>query len=365
MKAINKTFTVLFLALTSLITLSGFMPKINGNNQNVVQQNLQLNNPPILITPENIDNLKKHHNDVNELLKSLDKNMDYRSSPMNVMALEPHYNSKGTNENATAKRFQDDARMAYKFALGYAVSHNAAYARKAQGIIDAWSTTLKRVTTNQSKDEINFNVPYMVIGASLVKDEGNWDTHSFNKFLKDIALPASSEANINNHGLWGIFMESTIYAWLGDEQGMKRIRNRWMDHLQHSIDDHGVMPNEIQRSATSNWHGGPDKGIKGLAYTHYALLPATLAAVIFKQHGMPVWNTPSGQRLGKAFAQAAAWTRNPETFPYYKSNHGKLIGVNNDSYFVILNKIYPNADADWIMKNTKLGMDGFQLQNFY
>ncbi len=36
MKTINKTFTVLFLALTSLITLPGFIPKLNGNNQNVV-----------------------------------------------------------------------------------------------------------------------------------------------------------------------------------------------------------------------------------------------------------------------------------------------------------------------------------------
>lgn len=365
MKNGKATLAVFFLAVSSLIILSAFTTKAAANNQYAVKQNLPSTSQTILLTPENISNFKTHHKAVDALLKNLDGKLDYRPSPMEVLALEPHYNSTGTNEDATAKRFQDDARMAYKFALGYAVSNNAAYAKKAQEIIDAWSKTLKEVTTAQSKDEINFNVPYMVIGASLVRNQGKWDTGSFSKFLRDIALPASSQANTNNHGLWGIFMESTIYAWLGDQQGMEKIRTRWMDHLQHSIDDNGVMTMEIQRSGTTNWIGGPDKGIKGMAYTHYALLPATLAAVVFEQSGMPVWNTPSGQRLGKAFAQAAAWTRNPETFPYYKSNNGKLVGVNNDSYFVILNKIYPNADAKWIIENTELGMDGFQLKTLY
>lgn len=365
MKSRYRIVTVFLLAVSSLITLSAFTHKATGNHQNAVQQNFQSSSQSILITQANIDNFKKHHEVVDALLKNLDEKLDYMPTPMKVMALAPHYNSTGTNDEKSAKFFQDDSRMAYKLALGYAVSNNPAYAKKAQAIIDAWSKTLQAVTTTQSKDEINFNVPYMVIGASLVKNEGNWNTKPFSRFLENIALPASSQANPNNHGLWGVFMESTIYAWLGDQQGMKKIRNRWIDHLQHSIDDKGVMPNEIQRSATSNWRGGPDKGIKGLAYTHYALLPATLAAVIFEQNGMPVWNTPSGQRLGKAFAQAAAWTRNPETFPYYNSNNGKLIGVNNDSYFIILNKIYPNADATWIMENTKLGMDGFLLKDLY
>ena len=365
MKKVLPIFGVLLLSVGSLFILSGFSTKMDFPHPIVATPGLLPDSHPILFTQENINNFKSHHEAVEALLKKLNGKLDYQPTPMKVMDLAPHYTSTGTNDNKMAKLFQNDSRMAYSFALGYAVSNNAAFARKAQEIIDAWSKTLEKVTTKQSEDEINFNVPYLVIGAALVKDEGNWDTKPFSSFLQNIALPASAQANTNNHGLWGIFMESTIYAWLGDNHGMTKIRKRWMDHLQHSIDDSGVMPNEIQRSGTTNWHGGPDKGIKGLAYTHFALLPATLAAVIFEQSGMPVWKTPSGERLEKAFVQAAAWTRNPETFPYYKSNNGKLVGVNNDSYFVILNKIYPNADATWLIKNTELGMDGFQLKNFF
>jgi len=217
MKSRYKIFTVFLLAISSLITLSAFTPKTNGNNLNAVQQNFQSTSQSILITQENINNFKKHQKDVDALLKNLDEKLDYTPSPMKVMSLAPHYNSAGTNEDKNAQFFQDDSRMAYKFALGYAVSNNPAYAQKARQIIDAWAKTLKAVTTDQSKDEINFNVQYLVIGASLVKNEGNWNTKPFSSFLENIALPASSQANTNNHGLWGVFMESTIYAWLGDQ----------------------------------------------------------------------------------------------------------------------------------------------------
>lgn len=319
----------------------------------------------IIATVKGIENYKSDKKAVGALLSKLENNLDYIPTPDTSMILAPHYNATGINDAGVRKPFQEDARMVYDFALGYAVSGEKKYAEKAQHIIDAWSTTLKTLETKQADDIINFNLQYMIIAASLVKDSGNWDTANFDNFLKTVALPASTQANPNNHGLWGIFMEAIIYDWLGDREGMEKIRNRWIDHLSKSINADGIMENEIQRTATNNWRSGADKGVKGMAYTHYAMLPATLAAEIFAENNMPVWDTPSGKKLAKAFAQSASWTRHPETFPYYKSNNGKLEGLYSASYFYILNRIYGNADAQWLIQNKKIKSDGFDLGPLY
>lgn len=318
-----------------------------------------------LIKPENIQRLKSDTKVIQTLLYQLDKNLDYSPSPSVKVSLPPHYNSKGINDEGVEKPFATDARQAYNFALGYAATGNKAYAKTAQKIIDAWANTLVSTDTRQSEDMLNFNMGYMVAAAELTRGEDHWNLTPFKKFLKKVALTASNQANPNNHGLWGVFMEASIYSFLGEQQNLIKIRERWQQHLLHSIDDNGVMENEIQRSGTSNWRGGADKGVKGMAYTHYALTPATLAAVVFENSGLPVWDTPSGNRLARAFHRAATWTRYPETFPYYKSNGGKLDGINNAAYFKILDSHFPDENAQWLLERHMLGGDGFKLLSLF
>lgn len=52
-----------------------------------------------------------------------------------------------------------------------------------------------------------------------------------------------------------------------------------------------------------------------------------ITMVIFEQAGKPQWDTGEGKLIGLAYNQAAQWTLHPETFPYFESNQGKLLGT--------------------------------------
>jgi hypothetical protein len=90
-----------------------------------------------------------------------------------------------------------------------------------------------------------------------------------------------------------------------------------------------------------------------MSYTHYTLTPTVAAAHIFELQGQAVWKTPQGGKLGTAYRKAAAWTLHPETFPYYASNGGKLNGLNNTAYFVMLQGYYPNDDGARVIAGSK------------
>ncbi len=206
----------------------------------------------------------------------------------------------------------------------------------------------------------------MIIAASWVRGANDWDSSKFDKFLPAVILPASTSEGTNNHGFWGLLLESSAYAYLGDKAGLDKAHARWDELMRSAVAADGGMPEEVERSGTSNWRGGPDKGIKGLAYTHYALLPASLSAKIFADNGQPVWETEEGKLLKLAFDKSASWTRKPETFPYYASNDGKLKDVRNADYFALLLPHYPNEDAKAILNNgEKVGLDGFALQKLF
>lgn len=301
-----------------------------------------------------------------ELAPNCGKLIDYVAQPMEVLALDPHYTDKGVSTSKNnGKQLSADARASYKLALCYLTTRDARYAATAQRILDAWAKTLKSVTTDQGKDNINFDVPYMIIAASWVRSANRWDSSSFDRFLRAVVVPNTNSANPNNHGEWGVLLEASAAAYLGDAQLLDRARTRWGTLLEGAATADGILTREVERSGTTNWRGGPDKGIKGLAYTHYFLLPATLSAKIFDDAGKPVWSTKDGKLFGLVFAHAAAWTRHPETFPYYASNNGKLEGVRNDSYFVLLNRYYPNADAAAVLKDSDVGADGFMLADLF
>ncbi len=290
----------------------------------------------VLLNKQELADLGARRAAFSDLLSHCDRQLDYVAHPVAVLALAQHYTAKGVNTGSnTGKELTRDARAAYRGGLCFLLTHDQRYAASTQRILDAWAGTLKKVTTLQSKDNINFYVPYMIIAASWVHGAGHWNSTTFDRFLRTTVLPASNSANPNNHGAWGVFLEASIATYLGDTQLLERARHRWGTLLDGAVAADGTLTREIDRSATSNYHGGPDKGVKGLAYTHYFMLPATMAAKIFADDGRPVWATPEGKLFGRAFARAANWTLHPQTFPYYASNGGKLEGVRTAAYFVL------------------------------
>ena len=322
----------------------------------------------VLLNAKDVTRLQADPARFADVRRSCDKKVNGVSSPVAVFAPGAHYSAGGTTApDKAAKALAGDAQDAYRLGLCYLLTGQLPYAQASQRILDAWGGTLKRVTTLQGRGDITFSVPYMVIAASWVRGAGNWQSATFDRFLKTVVLPVTEEQskNPNNHGLWATFLKAASGAYLNDAAVLRQARARWGALMAGEVQPDGSLPREMQRSDTNNWRSGPTKGIKGLAYTHYALLPASLAAQVFAVAGQPVWNSKGGALLGKAFARAAAWTLHPETFPYYASNGGKLVGVRDAAYFPLLLQTYANADAQAVLRQGKVGVNGFLLLELF
>ena len=294
------------------------------------------------------------------LIQRCDKEIDVVAAPVAVFAPPPHYTAGGVVETEMSKRFSSDGNLAWRAALCYVISQDVRYAGHAQAIISAWADTVEAVKSEQGASEINFDLPQYVLAASLVRGVGDWSDRSFKHLLLDIALPLSHSERKNNHANWGVYLDATIAAYTGDASLLERARKRWLALMDSQVAPDGSLPLEICRSDTNDYCGGTHKGINGLSYTHYDLLPTTAAARILDIAGRSVWHTPQGEKLGVAYRKAAAWTLHPESFPYFDSNAGHLNGVRNAAYFSLLQREYPNEDGAKVIAEGKLGMNGLE-----
>ncbi|MFZ4876801.1 alginate lyase family protein [Janthinobacterium sp. Mn2066] len=294
------------------------------------------------------------------LMQRCDKEIDVQAAPVAVFAPPAHYSKTGVVENAMAKRFDSDGGVAFRAGLCYAVSQDMRYAQHAQAMISAWADTLQSVPSEQGASDINFDLPQYVIAASMVRNVHGWNDASFRRLLTRIALPLSHSDRKNNHANWGVFLNASIAAYTGDVALLASSRARWLELMDSEVAPDGSLPLEICRSDNNNYCGGDRKGINGLSYTHYTLLPTTAAARLFDLQGQAVWHTPQGNKLAAAYRAAAAWTLRPETFPYYQSNGGHLNGVYNAAYFTLLQRQFPNADGGQVIANGKLGMNALE-----
>lgn len=294
------------------------------------------------------------------LLRHCDREIDAVAAPVAVFAPPAHYSKTGVVENEMGKRLDSDGGVAFRAGLCYVVSQDTRYAQHAQAIISAWADTLQSVPSEQGASDINFDLPQYVIAASMVRGVNGWDDVSFRHLLTRIALPLSHMDRKNNHANWGVFLNASIAAYTGDAGLLDSARNRWLELMDSEVAPDGTLPLEVCRSDSTNYCGGERKGINGLSYTHYTLLPTTAAARIFDLQGQAVWLTPQGSKLASAYKKAAAWTLRPETFPYFESNGGHLNGVYNGAYFTLLQRHFPNPDGGQVIANGKLGMNGLE-----
>ncbi|HEY0308841.1 MAG TPA: alginate lyase family protein [Acidobacteriaceae bacterium] len=278
--------------------------------------------------------------------------------PLGDFSPSDHYDSKGESPIVSKAQIalHKESYMVYRLGVCYQISHDRKYAAKAESILDSWATTLTRIGTDQGEDEFNFFTPFALASAYALKSDPAWDSTRFALVVRQRFVPALHTKKANNHGNWGVLLELTAGSFLDDAALIDSARDRWLELMRNQVASDGSLPLEICRSDTTNWCGGPTKGIKGISYEHWTLLPVTIAAEIFKTLGMDVYTTPEGALLHKAYAKVAAWTLHPETFPYYAANGGHLLGVRNDTYFYILQQVFPEADAATLQKST----GGFQ-----
>ncbi len=287
----------------------------------------------------------------------LDKKLSQTIQPCAQLNASKHYTSTGVREpDACSKSFKKSAIMSYDLALGYLVSKNKQYGLKAIEILNAWAKELQSVDTYQSEDNINFYMPYMNMAYWFVKKA--FPSPEYEDFIKRMRQYSQSALN-TNHGAWGILFDVSSALALDDHALLQNSANRWQEWVFKAIDENGVIPSAITRSDTSDYHGGPTKGIKGIAYTNFALLALTVSGELLFENGYDLWGSKAGKRLSVAYNKVATWILNPETFPYFQPN---LIGVHNNVYFIILAKHYSSPSADELLKQGDLHEDGFRLK---
>ncbi len=287
----------------------------------------------------------------------LDKKLSQTIQPCAQLNASKHYTSAGVREpDACTKSFKKSALMSYDLALGYLVSKNKQYGLKAIEILNAWAKELQSVNTYQSEDNINFYMPYMNMAYWFVKKA--FPSPEYEDFIKRMRQYSQSALN-TNHGAWGILFDVSSALALDDNALLQNSANRWQEWVFKAIDEDGVIPSAITRSDTSDYHGGPTKGIKGIAYTNFALLALTISGELLFENGYDLWGSEAGKRLSVAYNKVATWILNPETFPYFQPN---LIGVHNNAYFIILAKHYSSPSADELLKQGDLHEDGFRLK---
>ncbi len=287
----------------------------------------------------------------------LDKKLSQTIQPCAQLNASKHYTSTGVREpDICTKSFKKSATMSYDLALGYLVSKNKQYGLKAIEILNAWAKELQSVDTYQSEDNINFYMPYMNMAYWFVKKA--FPSPEYEDFIKRMHQYSQSALN-TNHGVWGILFDVSSALALDDNALLQNSANRWQDWIFKAIDENGVIASAITRSDTSDYHGGPTKGIKGIAYTNFALLALTISGELLFENGYDSWGSEAGKRLSVAYNKVATWILNPETFPYFQPN---LIGVHNNAYFIILAKHYSSPSANELLKQGDLHEDGFRLK---
>lgn len=244
---------------------------------------------------------------------------------------------------------QDDANAVYQLALCWRMTGDPRYAQAAVRLIDGWVDTVRM--TSQADDStlsFSYHFPAMVFGADLLAAWPGFSSEqqdAFRKFCREKALPLNTMDRNNNWGNWGLVLVLACARYLDDDDLVDAGQRRWKELLQRQIDDRGHLHHEVRR-------GG---GRQGIWYSHFSLLPHTIAAEILRVAGRDLydWRSADGRTLRQAFEPLAGWSRDPASFPYWDSDPAQLTGAAYFSYFEILNQRWPNADATAVLDSAR------------
>ncbi len=321
---------------------------------------------PLLVDDGQIAVVKHNAKLVRSLKQKCNEELLSPSHAVADFAPQPHYSKQGPNpDDDQAKALTSDIRAAYRGALCYRLTDQTIYAQHAQMLMDAWASTMKSASNAQGSADINFNIAQFVIAASWVEHVNAWNAKPFMQWLRAVITPLSHADQPNNHGNWGVLLDLSIAFFTQDQAAISKSYLRWGELILSQVVEDGTMPLEMCRSNTSDHCGGPDKGINGLAYTHFALLPAILAAELLHKQELEAYDTPAGQKMIAALRKSALFTAMPSKFPYFTSNHGQLNKIDHCGYFALALTHFSDENARAVLNAGKCKSDIWMLQKLY
>jgi hypothetical protein len=276
----------------------------------------------------------------------------YVDAHLNDACLAPSYfnipplysNPKG--HDAAVNSIEHDSALAYKLALAYRLTGNEVYAASCVRFLNGW-TKVTFSTSDQTKLVCNNRFPSMIVAADLIKRSPRFtfsQQQNFKIFVRQKLLPMNTGGYTgNNWQNWGVLLETSIAAYLQDQTLFNKAVGQWKSLIEYQMTDNGEMKYEIHRCG-----GSSSGGCDGIIYSNFALIPQTEAAEIMKVNGVNIFGyvSPSGHTLKKAYDKMAYWSRYPCTFPYYSC---PTRGLSHVKYMEILNPIWPNANAAWLL----------------
>ncbi len=282
-----------------------------------------------------------------QLRKAADKCLQLEPNVPDVWYV-PGYYDDAQGHISAKEGLMNDANGSYKLALVYRITGEQIYANKAAQIIRAWSKLQKTETKDDSCLSFSYHFPAMILAADVLESYEGWteeDRKSFKTFVREKALPLNTMSRKNNWGNWGLVFVTAAAVYLEDRELFNLCTERWKEFIELQIADDGHLIHEVNRG----------EGRYGIWYSHFSLMPQTLAAEIMKNHGVDLFDytSPSGHQLKKAFLLAAQWANHQETFPYYDGKPEKLVAPHYVSYFEILNRHWPDDNATEILEKLR------------
>lgn len=250
-----------------------------------------------------------------------------------------------------------DANHAYALALLFRMTGEDKYAQSAVRLLDAWASGLQTLSQkDDSRLSFCYHFPAFILAADLLRDFSGWPAahqQAFTDFLRTKALPMTTQERENNWGNWGLVLTLAGAVYLRDEALYRTGIERWKYFMETQLAEDGHLRLEVTRN--------DGRGDHGLWYSHFSLMPQTIAAEIARVHGDDLFSyrSPSGHTLRQAFERLAPWTCEPATFPYYRgSNPAEQHGPDYISYWEILNAHWPQpAAARLLAKKRPLSAD--------
>jgi hypothetical protein len=240
---------------------------------------------------------------------------------------------------------EGDANSAYALALMFRLTGDEKYAVAATRLIDAWAQLKVLERQDDSTLSFSYHFPAMIFAADLLKHWPGWPQekqNAFKQFVREKALPMNTMNRENNWGSWGLVLWLAGAAYLQDRAAFDKGIARYKEFIEKQIAADGHLPLEVGRNGGVGEHG--------LWYTHFSLMPLTIAAEIARINGVDLFDyqAPNGRTLRAAFERVAPWTRDITTFPYFKPRKAtdKQVSTDYISYWEILNAHWPNTDAD-------------------
>ncbi len=277
-----------------------------------------------------------------KLKSDVDRDLDHAPNVLRRWYVPGYY--RDANGHRKAKEgLQNDANFVYQAALCYRMTGDERYAQAAVRVIQAWATGVEETSDkDDSTLSFSYHFPSMIFGADLLRVSKSWPTElqqAFDRFLVEKALPLNTMKARNNWGNWGLVLVLAVAAYRNDQALFEKGVARWREFLDEQVSEQGHLHHEVTRNN--------GKGEHGIWYSHFSLMPQTIAAEIARVNGVELYEyrSPRARTMRQAFEVLAGWTRRPETFPYYKGDPKGLAGVTYYSYFEVLNPRWPHADA--------------------